>query len=250
MGDRRKAWRQAEVDVLAEEYQRDSRDTPPGVRAASRLPGRTAKACEVKASKLGLSDRSWSDAEDTRLVRLWGEGLTLSQIAHDIGRTEYACRKRWYALGGRGGCPRGWITVTAASRKYGLTIASVRRIAKRAGLGLRPYPSTLGRSTSGRLPRGARGMYWEAELELAIMDRLEREPMTAAARRLGVGAEYLKLRLYRAGYRPPRDGVWLVSDEEVRQAVTEYVPRQRRGAEAVAADNRVRAKLGAPPLRY
>jgi hypothetical protein len=68
---------------------------------AARLPGRTAQAVAVRASRLGVASyaRRWTRQEDARLLRLAEHGTCLEQAAGILARTPQALRVRARRLG-------------------------------------------------------------------------------------------------------------------------------------------------------
>ena len=94
---KRNAWSSTEDTVLKQYYAKEGR------LVANRLPGRSASACAIRASVLGLTYtkndiRFWTEEEVATLKKYWTiEGANASQRI--TGRNPLACKQKAKKLG-------------------------------------------------------------------------------------------------------------------------------------------------------
>jgi hypothetical protein len=93
----RRRWAEWEDAVLRDGYT----SALPCAEIARPLPQRTTTSVAARARKLGLVSyaRRWSTDDDQRLMRLTARGSTLEDVAHRLGRTPEAIRRRASRLG-------------------------------------------------------------------------------------------------------------------------------------------------------
>ncbi len=168
--------------------------------AAAALPNRSENAIKHRAGRLGLQRRRrWTAADDQTLRDGWELGWRVSIIAKHLGRTKAATYKRAQDIGLPLGVPDGWEHLSAAAERTGYATQQLRRILRWAGVHMRNALSRPCRSRSGR-------RQWIVEPEVvdeAVARWHATEPVTTAARRVGVGDELLRGRLLRLGLRRP-----------------------------------------------
>lgn len=135
-------------------------------------------------------------------------------IAKQMKRSQLACWERARALGLKTGVAEGYESLGGAARRTGYSDEQLRRILGDAGVSLNPRLSR---------PNGqqVRTMLWPADVDAAIADYMEREPLSAAARRLDMQEHQLRALLKRAGVAKttPVRRHWRVSREDVEKAL-------------------------------
>jgi hypothetical protein len=150
-------WTKQDVRTLKEAFRRGAR-----YGAVARQLGRSYPAVQTKASKLGLSTRSyWTDAENATLRRLYVK-QTAASIARRLGRTARAVYQQAEALG------LSKLERTKTGRAFQ---AAVRRL-NRQGYGDTEIADTLGceRRTATRwrqrlgLPSHAKGQRYREKV--------------------------------------------------------------------------------------
>lgn len=192
------AWTLAEDAVLRDSY------STGGIEVASRaLPQRTRAGIFHRARRLGVTRRRrWTSADDRLLRTLWDGGSTMVEITRALNRSRATTYWRAQMLGLLG-LPVGWEYLTDAARRTGYGTGQLRRILAAGGIQPRPALSR------GLPPRGKRKVVrrfvivWPADVDLAIAQWLDTEPLESAARRAGVTTEILRRRLSDVGVTKP-----------------------------------------------
>jgi hypothetical protein len=219
-------WTAAEDAVLREHYPTG------GFRAVHPLlPGRSVGAVQCRASRLRIPrNHRWTDAHDAKLRRLWTGDKTLREIARALGRTPYATHKRAEVIGLPLGLPTGWEHLNTAVRRTGFDHKQLRAILAAADVPVRPLLSRPMRRDRHQGRVGQHHMVWPADVDAAVADWLEREPVKTMARRFGVDASTLLNRLIKVvGRRPPRGKRWRITEAEARRALAAQLVRTRTG---------------------
>jgi hypothetical protein len=216
-------WTADELATLSRAYARG------GYKAAlAELPGRTSTSIMHKAERLGvLRRRRWTAANDAELRDLWGDGLSLPRVAKALGRTEATTYWRAQKLGLTGKLPPDHESLSAAAVRTGYGTGQLRAILRWAGF---PVKRAFSRPTRSR-------KHFHIVDSLDVDEALARwhatEPLTPAARRLGVGVDALRKRLAAAGVVSPGHKRHLrVTDTQARAvlAARPIEPRRKRGA--------------------
>jgi hypothetical protein len=221
-------WTAAESAALRDSY------LSGGIGAArAALPSRSVNAIWHRAQILNLGRRRrWTAADDTRLRKLWDGELSVREIAAHLGRTPVTTYWRARQLGLPCGCPPGWEYLSHAAQRTGYPCTSqLRRVLGAAGATVRRALS------SPRVDARAKHGTWivrPAEVDLAVADWHETEPVETAARRLGIAGETLAKRLVKLGFEKPKSGLpvrnkrkrhWRVRPEEVALAMRAPIGR-------------------------
>jgi excisionase family DNA binding protein len=163
--------------------------------------------------------RRWTKRDDRQLLYLWETGLRLSAIANRMGRTRLSIRENAYRLGLAMGCPPGFEYLTAAALRVGFSnVADLRRVLERAGVRIHMV------LTVSRRRRWRRHFVDPEAVNAAMARWSQSEPISAAARRLGVSQPALREWLIAAGIPDPRTsprGHWRVTEDEVKRALAQ-----------------------------
>lgn len=183
-----------------------------GGRAERSLPGPGA------ASKQSHHRRRWTAEEDDLLTVLSGE-MPLAALAERLARTPRALYNRAGDLGIPRGAPPGHETLTAAARRTGYAVPTLRTILRAAGAPL-SAPLALPSKTTRR----------SSVVEIAAVDRavgawLARETPKGAGRRLGMSAERVENALAAAGHVRPesaRGTSWRLPSVDIDAAIAAY----------------------------
>lgn len=188
-----------------------------GIYAAlEALPGRTRGAIYHRANRLCLTRRRrWTRRDDLRLTDLWHEGLPLSTIARELGRSKLTTYWRAQQIGLGLGCPPGFEYLAGAARRTGFATRTLRRILAAAGVRVR---RAVTRGNGGGRPHH---IVVPEDVDDAVAAWLDSEPLECAARRLGMTSAALAWRLAAVGVeRPGRVGKahWRVRTEDVERA--------------------------------
>jgi hypothetical protein len=224
-----RTWTADEVSYLREHYTKD------GGEACGRAIGRTAKAVWVKAHALGICvEKWWTGADDERLRKLWGE-ISLRQIAETFGRAQTAIHQRAQKLGLGVGAPPGFEHITAAAKRTGFEVPTLRGIlAWAADAGVTDKRRPVERLPYS--PRSPRAKQWRRhivdsfDVDEAVAAWMETETMEEAGRARGVSPETVRLTLRRFGdgvsSNPGKKKHWrvqsrLIDDAFKRKAATE-----------------------------
>lgn len=146
--------------------------------------------------------RRWSASEDEKLRVSWGE-VTVPDLAGMLRRTEWAVYRRARDLGISVGCPRGYEWLTAAARRTGYDVATLRSVLDDAGVAMRPALHRLDYT-----PRSGRVYVDPFDVDAAVAARNLTETLSSAATRRGI--EHRRLIRALAGVdgvpRKPRRG--------------------------------------------
>jgi hypothetical protein len=217
-------WTEAEDAVLLAVY------AQAGATEASRsLPTRTRNAIFHRARELGLSRRArWTPSEDRSLTNLWEDGRTVGFIAQKLGRSPLTIYWRaTVVLGLHAGVPPGYEYLSHAAARTGYSPAQLRRILEAEGVRMRRVLCRPGRAPHHR------HFVDPCEVDDAIASWVGKEPVTTAARRLGIDPQRLRRRLVRIGVQPPAGRKHMrVTEEEIRRAneIAIWGRRHRRAA--------------------
>jgi hypothetical protein len=193
-------WTAAEDAVLRREY----RGNPAAFVA--RLPGRSAKAIQVRAVALGVTvPTRWSPTEDAILRREWHDVGARTLKGKLPGRTWHAIRGRAILLGLPLGIPQGCETVWAAAARTGFSYDGLEQVLAWAGVRLRyAYPAeNRGVFTPGK---HAHRFAERDEVDEAVRRWLRSEHLAPAARERGIHPETLRAWLAAEGLVPPVRG--------------------------------------------
>lgn len=220
-------WTPAEIELLRAVYPDGGADA-----AVAVLPSRNRNAILQRASILGLGRRlKWTPEESARLVRLWNSEMSLREIAAHLKRSEVAVYLYGTTrLGLPAGCPDGWEYLTEAARRCGFASKTMRSVLEASKATIRRALSFPKKSTAkpGSKKIRLRYIVSPGEVDAAVADWNEREPVQSAARRIGVHRSLLLARLKDAGVaraRPlgrPRKNArpyWRVSVEDIAVAL-------------------------------
>lgn len=215
-------WTQEEIDALCVAWDAG------GIYAArAALPHRSVAALYHKTQRLGrYRRRRWTLDDDRRLRALWSGETQLRQIAATLRRTTKTTYWRAQKLGLPLGCPHGWEYLSRAAKRTGYCTTQLRPILEAADVEVR---HALARPAKRRGKRGA-GRFafivWPADVDVAVARWLETEPLSAAARRVGVSADTLARRLLSVGVEKPRVGKfrWRIHPDEVALALAQPRP--------------------------
>jgi hypothetical protein len=190
--------------------------------AVSALPHRSVVSVMKRAERLGVyRRRRWTGADDEALRDLWDLGLRISAIAKRLDRTRAATYRRAQMIGLPLGVPDGYEYLSAAAVRTGYSTAQLRRILRWAGMRIGNALARPGPTRSGRRMH----IVDPLDVDEAVVRWHVTEPVTAAARRLGIGDELLRGRLLRLGLRPPPGKQhWRVTQEQVAAALA--LPRR------------------------
>jgi hypothetical protein len=214
----RTPWTPAEDEGLRAAYSRG------GIAAAMEaLPGRSQLALYRRAQRLGVYRRTrWTQADDARLRKLWDGASPLREIARALGRSELTTYWRAQKLGLPLGCPAGHEYISNAARRTGYDTGQLRMILRWAGVEIR---RALTRPGKRRGKPGAGRLTWyvaTGDVDIAVEQWLETEPLESAARRAGMCAETLARRLAAIGItKPAKLGKrhWRVHPDDVERAL-------------------------------
>lgn len=204
-------WKPEEDAVLLAGYTHSG-----GARRVARQLGRKVRSVECRAQVLGVgTHRRWSADDDRRLQNLWGE-KTVRQLAKLLVRTPMAVYIRAKATGLPLGVPDGYVHLTHAAERAGVTVASLRLICERAGVKVRRAMSR----PEGRRWRPHQIVDAFEALE-SVKAWLETESLDGAARRRRMGSLTLAKRLQGVEGVPPKPerGVWRIPSVLIDQAL-------------------------------
>jgi hypothetical protein len=169
-------WTKAEVCLLRERYATE------GAKAIALELGRTWRSVTMRAKRLQLVHvRRWTWKDDDQLRIDWGIH-PMEHIAKTLNRTTYGVYCRAQALGLGVGCPQGFEYLSAASRRTGYAVSSLRRILSWAHVPIRRAYAKPDRPPS-RCPN------WIVEpiaVDDAVAEWHQTEPLDCAAERHGV----------------------------------------------------------------
>lgn len=219
-------WSPAELEALRVVY------SDGGIESAEvALPGRSRASIYHQAARMGLTRRRrWTVEEDSRLRRLWDAETPLAQIAARLERTATATYWRAQQLGLPLGCPDGWEYLTTAAERTGFDTTTLRRILRWAGVSIHRSLSAPGRRRRGVAGiRCDRHVVAPGEVDVAIEQWMETEPLERAAERLGVCRQTLARRLEAVGIgrQARRKAHWRVSPEQIAAALAARPVRRR-----------------------
>lgn len=207
-----------------------------GARAVqAELPHRSRFSILNRARAIGLNRRPrWTATDDARLEFLWNASeLSLAEIALRLKRSPDTTYWRAQQIGLPLGVPEGWERLSHAAERTGYSTRTLRRI-------LAADEVVIRRSLTKRDPRhtGARPTHIVPinAVNAAVEAWIETEPLHAAAQRLGMSDEALRLRLNRAGIVKPGGKNklvhWRVRPEEVEMATAWKAPVKGRAQRA------------------
>lgn len=129
--------------------------------------------------------RPWSGHDDQMLRDLWGS-YSITWLARKFGRTYTAIFWRARHLDLQLGCPPGSEYLTAAARRTGYEVQSLRRILAAAGVGLHVAHA---KKRTRRRPRHYVDRY---EVDWAVAAWMETETLNQAAKRHGMNPATLR----------------------------------------------------------
>lgn len=211
-------WTPDEDDRLRADYLRI------GAAPLARALGRTIGAVYHEANRLGLIRyRPWTDADDTKLRRLWETTATLRSIARAVGRTTATTYWRAQKIGLPLGVPDGYVYVYQAAVKAGYAVATLWRILAWAGVAIFPARSRPSKRRGVVVGRRRHFHYVDPfDVEEAVERWCRTESVHQAARTRGLSGETLKRWLVAAGHRPPRKwkAHWRIESQEIDRVVT------------------------------
>lgn len=203
-------WTPAEDAVLIAGYGRRGS----AAKVAAQL-GRHIRSVGCRAQLLGVARCRWSEDEDRRLGNLWGE-KTMRQLGKLFGRTPMAVYLRAKKIGLPLGLPDGCWYLWTASRRTGVTVATLRRICDRAGVKIR---RAMARPEGPR--RQPRHVVDSFEAFEAVKSWVASETINGAARRRRMGVLTLEKRLAAVAGVPekPAKGQWRIPSDVIDRAL-------------------------------
>ncbi len=177
--------------------------------------------------------RRWTAEEDDLLAVLAGE-VPLAVLAKRLSRTPRAVYNRAGDLGLPRGASTGYETLTAAARRTGYAVPTLRAILRAAEV---PVSTPLALPSDAARTRSV--------VEIAAVDRavgvwLSRETPKGAGRRLGMSAERVENALAAAGHVRPasaRGAAWRLPSADLDAAIVAY---ERPGLSVAAHAVRLR----------
>jgi len=187
-----KAWTPRELRILRSSYRSK------GAAYVAQRTGRPFAGVCAKAARLGLRNKPrWTDIDNQRLRNLWGvESLTV--IAKRLGRTKNGVfRQAIDVLGLKRGAQEGQEMLTAAARRTGYDVATLRRVLEAAGVELKRPMSEPGSKRRRRVVESV-------DVDEAVAAWNATETVNGAARARGISDDYLRKLLKRAAGVPAK----------------------------------------------
>lgn len=186
--------------------------------ALATLPHRSWASLTKRAHRLKLATRPrWTTEEDERLSWMWGSGKSLEVIARTVGRTQAACYERARNLGMPVGCPQGCEYLATAALRTGYAVSQLRQIMRAAGL---PMHRALSAPVNLSRKRSWSPRYVDPQdVDDAVAQWQQTEPVETAARRLGLCGATLRHRLRVMGVASPGRAHIRVTPAQIEQAL-------------------------------
>lgn len=209
---------------------RDAYSTGGIANALRCVADRSEASLYHRARRLGLTRRRrWTRGDDLTLEVLWGEGLRLSAIAKHLNRTPATTYWRAQKIGLPLGCPDGFEYLSHAAARAGFDTGQLRTILRAHGFKVR---ASLAR------PRGVESRRFHVvateDVDRAVALHMATETPEEAARRLGISADRLRVRLARIGIAnaPGTKKRLRVTEAQVEaaNAIAKWTHRNRRSA--------------------
>lgn len=175
----------------------------------------------------------WTKKEDDLLAMHWGY-MPMRELAELVGRTQLAVYQRCRQLGVGGGCPNGFEYVSAAARRTGFDLKTLRRVLRLGHVEIR-----RGGAKTDEYTLRPRSFVESFEVDEAVKAWCQTEHIATAAARHGLSRLTLKswlLEAKRKGVKmpakPARAQHWRIPSRTIDAIVAEKLAGKERLAVA------------------
>lgn len=177
-----------------------------------------------------MSGRHWSKTEENLLVWNW-ESSTVEALADKLGRTPLSVYCKAHELGLQRGCPQGMEYVTAAAKRTGYALATLKNILRWAKVHVEPTRSRRYASKATANAGFQCHFVRPDAVDAAIASWLSSESVGGAAKARGIRPHDLRARLREhpeAPERPEGRARWRVPTWLIESVLAEKRPDGRR----------------------